>query len=88
MRALELFKAPGVAETIDWAHALPALNATRLDADQVDATLGVLLKFQDDIVRLRGGDAARLIEACAQAGSEMVAAPQVAPGRSPGGALA
>jgi MoxR-like ATPase len=62
MRALDLFKAPGVAETIDWANALVALDATNLDADAVHDTLGVLLKHQDDIARLQGGDAVRLLD--------------------------
>jgi MoxR-like ATPase len=62
MRALDLFKAPGVAETIDWANALVALEATSLDPATVSNTLGVLLKAQDDIERLQGGDAARLLD--------------------------
>ncbi len=61
MRALELFKAPGVAETIDWTQALMALNGQQLDATTVNDTLGVLLKHQDDISRLQGGEAARLL---------------------------
>jgi MoxR-like ATPase len=62
MRTLDLFKAPGVAETIDWTNALVALNALSLDPATVHDTLGVLLKYQDDIARLRGGDAGRLID--------------------------
>ena len=62
MRTLDLFKAPGVAETIDWTNALVALNAIRLDPQTVHDTLGVLLKYQDDIVRLQGGDAAKLLQ--------------------------
>jgi MoxR-like ATPase len=62
MRALDLFKAPGVAETIDWTNALVALNAVRLDAASVHDTLGVLLKHQDDIVRMQGGDTVRLLD--------------------------
>jgi len=54
LRAADLFKLPGVAETIDWAHALAALDRTALDADTVDATLGVLLKYQDDIEKTAG----------------------------------
>ncbi len=53
MRTLDLFKAPGVAETIDWTNALVALNAIRLDPASVHDTLGVLLKYQDDIVRMQ-----------------------------------
>jgi MoxR-like ATPase len=54
LRAADLFKLPGVAETIDWARALVALDRTALDADIVDATLGVLLKYQDDIEKTAG----------------------------------
>jgi len=54
LRAADLFKLPGVAETIDWARALAALDRTALDADTVDATLGVLLKYQDDIEKTAG----------------------------------
>ncbi|MDP9043445.1 MAG: MoxR family ATPase [Pseudomonadota bacterium] len=61
MRKLDLFKAPGVAETIDWVNALVALNAIALDPANVHDTLGVLLKYQDDIVRLQDGDAAKLL---------------------------
>src|SRR4029077_12438710 len=50
LRASDLFKLPGVAETIDWAKALTALDARALDPDTVNDTLGVLLKYQDDIV--------------------------------------
>jgi MoxR-like ATPase len=62
MRTLDLFKAPGVAETIDWTNALIALNAIRLDPATVHDTLGVLLKYQDDIVRLQSGDTAKLLD--------------------------
>ena len=62
MRTLDLFKAPGVAETIDWTNALVALNAIRLDPATVQDTLGVLLKYQDDIARLQGGDTAKLLD--------------------------
>ena len=54
LRAADLFKLPGVAETIDWANALVALDRTALDAGTVDATLGVLLKYQDDIEKTAG----------------------------------
>jgi MoxR-like ATPase len=54
LRAADLFKLPGVAETIDWARALAALDRTALDAGTVDATLGVLLKYQDDIEKTAG----------------------------------
>ena len=61
MRGLDLFKAPGVAETIDWTNALVALNTINLDPAAVHDTLGVLLKYQDDIARRQGGDTARLL---------------------------
>ena len=53
MRTLDLFKAPGIAETIDWTNALVALNTISLDPDNVQDTLGVLLKHQDDIAKMR-----------------------------------
>ncbi|MSQ86821.1 MAG: MoxR family ATPase [Alphaproteobacteria bacterium] len=59
LRGMELFKPPGIAETIDWAMALKTLNARELDPATVDATLGVVLKYQDDIVRVRGDVAAK-----------------------------
>ncbi|MSO97929.1 MAG: MoxR family ATPase [Rhodospirillaceae bacterium] len=59
LRGLELFKPPGIAETIDWAQALKTLNARELDPGTVDATLGVVLKYQDDIARVRGEVAAK-----------------------------
>jgi MoxR-like ATPase len=62
MRTLDLFKAPGVAETIDWTNALVALDAMRLDPATVQDTLGVLLKHQDDIARLQGGDTAKILD--------------------------
>ena len=61
LRGAELFKLPGVAETIDWANALSYLNQTELAPTAVDDTLGVLLKYQDDIARVRGAEAARLV---------------------------
>ena len=62
MRSLDLFKAPGVAETIDWVNALGALNALSLAPENVHDTLGVLLKYQDDIVRMQGGDTVKLLD--------------------------
>jgi len=61
LRKLDLFKLPGVAETIDWTRALVALDQLALDPDTVNDTLGVLLKYQDDIGRVRGSEAARLL---------------------------
>ena len=66
IRARDLFKAPGVAETLDWAAALLSLGATELDPDVVDETLGVVLKYEEDIRRIRGATArAYLAEASA-----------------------
>jgi MoxR-like ATPase len=62
LRGMDLFKAPGVAETIDWSRALVELDQMALDADVVDNTLGALLKYQDDIARVRGSEAARILE--------------------------
>ncbi len=61
LRGEDLFKLPGVAETIDWAGALTYLNQTELAPQAVDDTLGVLLKYQDDIAKIRGAEAARLV---------------------------
>ncbi|HEU5170643.1 MAG TPA: MoxR family ATPase [Gemmatimonadales bacterium] len=57
LRSADLTKVPGVAETLDWAAALTALGATRLDAAQVEQTLGVLLKYQEDVSAMRAGGA-------------------------------
>jgi MoxR-like ATPase len=62
LRGRELFKLPGVAETIDWAEALAQLDVAALDPKSVDSTLGVLLKYQDDIANIRGSEAARILE--------------------------
>ena len=62
LREIDLFKAPGVAETIDWAQALTQLDVLALSPDVVNDTLGSLLKYQDDIVRIRGSEAARIID--------------------------
>ena len=62
LREIDLFKAPGVAETIDWAQALAQLDVLALSPDVVDDTLGSLLKYQDDIARIRGSEAARIVE--------------------------
>ncbi|HYI84814.1 MAG TPA: MoxR family ATPase, partial [Acetobacteraceae bacterium] len=67
VRGGDYFKLPGVAETIDWAQALAALDARELEPGPVDETLGVLLKYQDDIAKLRGAEAARLIAESKQA---------------------
>ncbi|MEM9601377.1 MAG: MoxR family ATPase [Pseudomonadota bacterium] len=62
LRGLDLFKSPGVAETLDWAHALTQLDVVSLDPEVVDQSVGALLKYQDDIARLRGTEAASLLE--------------------------
>jgi MoxR-like ATPase len=62
LRTLDLYKLPGIAETIEWARALMELDAVELDPVVLQNTLGVLLKYQDDIVRMQGGEAARLLE--------------------------
>jgi len=62
LRAADLFKRPGIAETIDWAKALVELDRRSLDATVVNDTLGVLLKYQDDIAAVRGSEAARILE--------------------------
>jgi MoxR-like ATPase len=72
LRETALFKAPGVAESLDWTRALMALDHTLLDADTVNDTLGVLLKYQDDVERLRGEESARLL---AEVERELAAAP-------------
>lgn len=61
-RRLDLFKAPGVAETIDWANALLALDTLSLDPQSVSDTLGVLLKYQDDIALMEGGAAKSILD--------------------------
>jgi len=61
LRQQNLFKSPGVAETIDWAQALVELNCVALDPEMVDSTMGVLLKYQDDISRIQGSEAARIL---------------------------
>ncbi len=62
LRKEDLFKAPGVAETLDWASALSELDAVALDPATVSDTLGVLLKYQDDIARLEGTKAKELLD--------------------------
>ncbi len=62
LRREDLFKSPGVAETLDWASALTELDAVALDPATVSDTLGVLLKYQDDIARIEGSKAKELID--------------------------
>jgi MoxR-like ATPase len=62
LRKMDLFKVPGVAETIDWAHALTQLDCSSLDPVTLNDTLGALLKYQDDIVKIQGSEASRILE--------------------------
>jgi MoxR-like ATPase len=62
LRGLDLFKNPGVAETIDWATALTELDRLALDPETVSDTLGTLLKYQDDIARIEGAEGRRLLD--------------------------
>ncbi len=62
LRKSDLFKVPGVAETIDWATALTELDAVGLDPQGVTDTLGVLLKYQDDIQKMQGGEAKAILD--------------------------
>lgn len=62
LRDQDLFKAPGVAETIDWARCLIALDSVALTPDLIAETLGAVLKYQDDIARISGSEAARILE--------------------------
>ena len=80
LRTIELYKLPGIAETIEWTRALMELDAMVLDPEVVQHTLGVLLKYQDDIARMQGSEAARLLE---QARGLSAQAPAALP---PGGA--
>ena len=61
LRGMDLFKLPGVAETIDWTRALTELDRLALDPEVIHDTLGVLLKYQDDIARVQGSEAARIL---------------------------
>jgi MoxR-like ATPase len=63
LRKQDLFKSPGVAETLDWASALTELDAVALNPAEVSDTLGVLLKYQDDIAKIEGAKAAELVQA-------------------------
>ena len=62
LREIELFKVPGVAETIDWAGALTELDKVALDPETVSDTIGVLLKYQDDIARIEQGEGRRILK--------------------------
>ncbi len=73
LRTEDLFKRPGVAETIDWAKCLVALDALELDQDLVSSTLGALLKYQDDIARFRDSQANKVLVEVKQALTETAA---------------
>ena len=62
LRQMELFKNPGVAETIDWATALTELDRLALDPQTVSDTLGTLLKYQDDIARIEGSAGRQILD--------------------------
>ena len=72
LRDMDLFKLPGVAETIDWAHALTQLDCMSLDPETVNDTLGAILKYQDDIQRVQGSEANRILT---EVKAELAAAP-------------
>ena len=75
LRSGDFFKLPGVAETIDWASALRALDAKVLEPALVEETMGALLKYQDDIAKLRGAETARRVDAARQAAAPAPAIP-------------
>jgi len=74
LRTLELYKLPGIAETIEWTRALMELDAIELDPELVNHTLGLLLKYQDDIVKVQGSETARMLAQIQQ---------QARPGQAP-----
>ena len=61
LRNADLFKPPGIAESIDWANALVQLDCSSLESDFIDNTLGTLLKYQDDIKKIQGSEAYRIL---------------------------
>ena len=63
LRKIDLFKLPGVAESIDWLESLTVLGEAALNEDIVRRTLGVLLKYQDDIEKIEGDELRRLLDA-------------------------
>ncbi len=68
MRTVDLFKSPGIAETIDWTNALVALNTISLDPENVQDTLGVLLKHRDDITKMSSAEVTRLLNELRETG--------------------
>ncbi len=73
LRGVELYKLPGIAETIDWTRALLELDAVVLDPEVIQHTLGVLLKYQDDIAAVQGSEALRLLEEARRIAADRVA---------------
>jgi MoxR-like ATPase len=69
LRETDLTKVPGVAETLDWGAALMAMGAAEISAEVVDPTLGVLLKYQEDVRQVRGPAAERYIAEVAATGA-------------------
>ena len=61
LRSADIYKLPGVAETLDWAQALTALDTVALSPEAIQSTLGVLLKYQDDLAKIRGPEVERLL---------------------------
>jgi len=61
VRGLELYKLPGIAETLDWTRALVALGQTELTEANVQSTLGAIVKYQEDLERLRGAGSRELL---------------------------
>jgi MoxR-like ATPase len=72
LRKTDLFKLPGIAETLDWTTALTQLNTITLDPETVNNTLGTLLKYQDDIAKIQGSEAAQILK---RVETEMAAQP-------------
>jgi MoxR-like ATPase len=70
LRQMDLYKLPGIAETLDWVAALTALDRTTLDPDVVDDTLGAILKYQDDIAAVRKRGLGELVTTTANAGKQ------------------
>ena len=76
LRGIELYKLPGIAETIEWTRALMELDALVLDPETINDTLGVLLKYQDDIAKVQGSEAARLLASVHQSVKNEAATPR------------
>ena len=68
LRQVELYKVPGIAETLDWAEALVTLDVQELDLPIIRDTLGVLLKYEEDVRRVRGATTAHYVDELAAAG--------------------